>query len=215
MKRATYHHNDLEAALLTAADELVAEKGVAGFSLREAARRVGVDPAACYRHFRDKEAVVQALARRGFTRLQAQFESALARKKKASAEEQLRVLARAYASFATEHAATFRVMFGPTGVDARDPVLRGDYPQERGPYGMLEGVVSAWSRQRKLRLANTDATIVLWAGLHGMVCLLIDGALRPANKSERAHLIDLMLAALVAGISSETSQPADAARSRR
>src|SRR5215813_328576 len=62
MKRATYHHGDLREALVAAAEKLVADKGVAGFSLREAARDVGVDPAACYRHFRDKQAIIQELA---------------------------------------------------------------------------------------------------------------------------------------------------------
>src|SRR5688572_13436483 len=67
--RSTYHHNDLPDALLNAAESLVAKNGPNGFSLREAARMVGVDPAASYRHFKDREAILQAIARRGFTRL--------------------------------------------------------------------------------------------------------------------------------------------------
>src|SRR3954451_6199292 len=47
-RRATYHHGDLRAALVTAALELVAEKGVAGLSVAEAARRAGVSSAAPY-----------------------------------------------------------------------------------------------------------------------------------------------------------------------
>jgi hypothetical protein len=40
-KQARYHHGNLEAALVDAAAELVREHGATGFSLREAARRVG------------------------------------------------------------------------------------------------------------------------------------------------------------------------------
>jgi hypothetical protein len=36
--------------------------------------------------------------------------------------------------------------------------------------------------------------------------LLIDGALRPADKSERAHLIDTMVATLIAGIAKKTAR---------
>src|SRR5262245_60423634 len=78
-RRSTYHHGDLPEALLSAAESLVAEKGLEGFSLREAARAIGVDPAACYRHFHGKDEVVQALARRGFTRLVRRMERAVGR----------------------------------------------------------------------------------------------------------------------------------------
>ena len=61
-EREGYHHGDLRNALLEAAVRLVAQKGPEGFSLREAAREVGVSPAAAYRHFADKLALLTALA---------------------------------------------------------------------------------------------------------------------------------------------------------
>ena len=48
-----YHHGDLRAALIEAAEAVIAERGVDNFSLREAARRAGVSPAAPAHHFRD------------------------------------------------------------------------------------------------------------------------------------------------------------------
>ncbi|MBX9748821.1 MAG: TetR family transcriptional regulator, partial [Roseococcus sp.] len=59
-----YHHGDLRAALLDAADALLDEGGDGAVSLREAARRAGVSPTAAYRHFADKEALLAALALR-------------------------------------------------------------------------------------------------------------------------------------------------------
>src|ERR671912_280040 len=61
-RRATYHHGDLRAALVAAALELVAEKGVAGLSVAEAARRAGVSSAAPYRHFAGRSALLSAAA---------------------------------------------------------------------------------------------------------------------------------------------------------
>ena len=52
--RRGYHHGRLRDALVEAARTLVAERGTAGFTLAEAAKRVGVTAAAPYRHFSDR-----------------------------------------------------------------------------------------------------------------------------------------------------------------
>ena len=64
--KSAYHHGDLKAALLDAADALLDEGGPGAVSLREAARRAGVSAMAPYRHFADKEALLAALAARAF-----------------------------------------------------------------------------------------------------------------------------------------------------
>ena len=61
-----YHHGDLKEALFRAALELIAKKGPAGFTFAEAARWVGVSPAAPYRHFRDRDELLAKVALRGF-----------------------------------------------------------------------------------------------------------------------------------------------------
>src|SRR4029079_661836 len=68
-----YHHGNLREALIRAALELIAEKGPAGFTFADAARWAGVSSAAPYRHFRDREALLADVSRRGFEL----FESAL------------------------------------------------------------------------------------------------------------------------------------------
>jgi AcrR family transcriptional regulator len=192
--RATYHHGDLRDALLAVAEKLVAAKGVAGFSLREAAREVGVDPAACYRHFRDKDAIVQALAQRGFARLAAGMEAAIANLR--SPRAKLVALGHAYVAFAIERPASFRTMFGPTGFDARDPRLRGDYGGGRGPYQILEDTV------REVDAASVDtAALILWSGVHGFASLVVDGAIRP-TRSERERVLGKLLDTMVDAVTS-------------
>ena len=61
-----YHHGNLKEALVRAALELIAEKGPAGFTFADAARFAGVSPAAPYRHYRDRDALLADVARRGF-----------------------------------------------------------------------------------------------------------------------------------------------------
>src|SRR5262250_249661 len=73
--RRGYHHGNLREALVRAALELIAEKGPAGFTFADAARWAGVSSAAPYRHFRDRQALLADVARRGFEL----FEAALNR----------------------------------------------------------------------------------------------------------------------------------------
>src|SRR5256885_12884743 len=73
--RRSYHHGNLREALISAALDLIAQKGPAGFTFAEAARAAGVSPAAPYRHFRDRDALMADVARRGFER----FSTELAR----------------------------------------------------------------------------------------------------------------------------------------
>jgi AcrR family transcriptional regulator len=64
MPRSTYHHGDLRRALATAALELVRSGGPNAVTVREVARRVEVSPAAIYRHFPDREALLSEVARK-------------------------------------------------------------------------------------------------------------------------------------------------------
>ena len=72
----SYHHGNLKEVLLEAARKLIEQYGPAGFSLTEAARLAGVSPAAPYRHFRDREALLAEVARNGFERFAARFHMA-------------------------------------------------------------------------------------------------------------------------------------------
>ena len=69
--RRGYHHGNLREALIEAALKLISEKGPAGVTFAEAARAAGVSPAAPYRHFRDRDALMADVARRGFERFDA------------------------------------------------------------------------------------------------------------------------------------------------
>jgi AcrR family transcriptional regulator len=108
--RRSYHHGNLREALAEAALDLIAEKGPAGLTFADAARAVGVSPAAPYRHFADREALLADVARRGFEK----FADALAaawddgRPDPRAAFERL---GRAYLAFARAEPAYYTAMF--------------------------------------------------------------------------------------------------------
>jgi AcrR family transcriptional regulator len=109
-KRASYHHGDLRAALIDTAVELIGERGVSGFSLAEASRRLGVATSAPYRHFADREELVLAAGLRACEVLvqTAVAESASA----ATPTDRLVGASRGYVRFAAEQPALFAAVLG-------------------------------------------------------------------------------------------------------
>src|ERR1700747_2060815 len=108
-KTTTYHHGHLRAALVSAALELLEERGETELSLRAVARRAGVSPAAPYRHYADREALASAVAAIGYRELAARLGAA---HPMPSPPDELASVAIAYVQFALERPALFRIMFG-------------------------------------------------------------------------------------------------------
>lgn len=109
-KRRGYHHGHLREALIAAALDLIGEKGPAGFTFAEAARSAGVSPAAPYRHFRDRDALMAEVARLGFER----FGAFLANAWNDGAPDPVTALdnmGRAYLAFARTEPAYYAAMF--------------------------------------------------------------------------------------------------------
>src|ERR1700686_836984 len=107
--KATYHHGDLRAACVSAAMELLEEGGETALSLRAVARRAGVSPAAPYRHYADREALVSAVAAVGYRGL---ADRLVAAPRAPSPPDQLGSVGVPYVQFALEQPTLFRMMFG-------------------------------------------------------------------------------------------------------
>jgi AcrR family transcriptional regulator len=108
--RRGYHHGNLREVLIRATRDLIAERGLAGFSFAEAARAAGVSSAAPYRHFRDKQALIADVARQGFERFAIELERAWndGRPTPLTAIENV---CRAHLNFAHSEPAYFSAMF--------------------------------------------------------------------------------------------------------
>ena len=109
-ERRGYHHGNLREALIDAALMLLAEKGPGAFTIAEAARLAGVSSAAPYRHFRDAEALLAAVAERGYER----FAAALTEAWNDGRPDLLRAfeaIGQAYLAFARREPALYAAMF--------------------------------------------------------------------------------------------------------
>ena len=201
-----YHHGNLREALIRAALELIATKGIAGFTFAEAARFAGVSPAAPYRHFRDRDELMASVALRGFE----QFEAALARAWDSGRPELFAALDRlgkAYLEFARAQPAFYSAMFEAAVPVGADPPLRE--ASERA-FAVLraaaDGICAATpaaGRPPALMVA-----LHVWAMAHGVASLFGrgDGAQRPMPMSP-AELLEADMLVYLRGLGVNAARP--------
>jgi len=190
--RASYHHGDLRRTLLETALRLIAERGPEGFSLREAAREVSVSPAAAYRHFADKPALLAALAADGHGRLASEMEKAAARVSPsapapARAVQTLAAIGRAYVEFAVKNPSFFRVMFGPAML--REGFVPSCGAAGRDAYQILGDTLDQLVASGAVAAARRPgAEVAVWSSVHGLATLLVDGGLPLSPRQRGAAL---------------------------
>lgn len=104
-----YHHGDLRKTLIEAALKVLQKVSPEQLSLRELAREAGVSAAAPYRHFKNKQELIAAIAQEGFE-LKFQY---MAKKVKAAGGDPLKLYYAcgfAYFEMGLKHPLHFRLM---------------------------------------------------------------------------------------------------------
>ena len=161
-----YHHGDLPNALRAAAADLIAERGVSGFSLREVARRAGVSHAAPTHHFGDARGLLTSLAIEGFRHLDTALATAIAGVD--DPIDQLARTGRAYVEVARSSPGHCAVMFRHDLLDTDDPAYGecGD-----GAHGRLTAVLGAVRDTYNPNLDVDLAAGLCWSAMQGLVQL--------------------------------------------
>jgi AcrR family transcriptional regulator len=189
-----YHHGDLKAALVDGAIELIAERGVRGFSLAEVSRRAGVTVAAPYRHFADRDELLAAVGVRAVHA----FQQALTADTDAAEPPERRAAAmvRGYVVFAAEQRPLFEVLFDAKLDKSRFPELRQAWEPVDD---LLEtGIRALCPGDEAAATALEDA---LEAVAHGHAMLLLDGSYgdAPGTVQDVAQRAANAALALIAG----------------
>lgn len=168
--KGRYHHGDLREALIQATATLVEERGAENFSLADACRHAGVSTAAPYRHFRDKQEILEEIAARGFETLKARSMEAIARNGSGTLEG-ISAMGRTYVAFAVEEQALFRLMFG------QNPSLKTAERVEACGHECFDNVIGEVAHYCEKNGIDGDAremAVQLWTFVHGAASLLID-----------------------------------------
>lgn len=172
-----YHHGDLRAALIAQGLALIESGGADDVSLREIARRVAVSPAAVYRHFPDKTALMAALAQEGLAELAAR--QAAASVAAGGGRTGFAASGVAYVRFALDKPGLFRLTF----THAAPP----------GRFEAADAATMLLAASAALAPPGEDPKVFAlraWAGVHGLAMLMLDGLL---------DLDDAGIAAVVTG----------------
>ena len=175
-----YHHGDLNQALRLAAVELIAERGLGAFSLREVARRAGVSHAAPAHHFGDVGGLLTAVAIDGFCRLH-EVTAAAAASTPGSAVDRLCAVGRAYVELAISNSGHCAVMMRHDVIDADDPRY-----QDAGDdaFGVLIEALVAVADEINPDLDVDIAAATCWSSMQGLIEL--HGTMNKLDERHRA-----------------------------
>ena len=209
--RGAYHHGSLRPALIEAAESLLAERGVEGFSLREVARRSGVSPAAPAHHFGDAAGLLTAVATSAFDNLTAALEAGNARGG-GNPLARLREQGVGYVAFALQYPGRFGLMFQP-GLKEDEALRRSG----QAAFQALEQAIRdlyAVPAPRPLSPSQRNALLEVWSVVHGFAHLALAGQLdhfaAPGNRSALlretlAPMLEQQVSGLATGIERDGS----------
>jgi AcrR family transcriptional regulator len=191
--RRRYHHGDLRNALIEQAVKLVEEGGAEGFSLREAARLVGVTANAAYRHFADRSDLLAAVAEVGYRRQEQCMLKALSAVSDrstaaAAAVERLKAAGRGYIEFAVDHPELQRVMFG-----TRASLKEGGFAKT-GSYMLLSKALDDLVAEGMLPAdRRPGAELRAWTVVEGFASLVLQGVGGVQKKASRTAALESIL----------------------
>jgi AcrR family transcriptional regulator len=203
---APYHHGDLRRVLVDEATRLVQKRGHLVITVREVARHASVSHTAAHYHFHTREALLAAVATRGFEEMTAALEGAMlaATRDVAPADApaaRLAALGHGYVAHALEHGRMYQLMF------SAETAVRDEFPELAAAsdrmFGLLVDAVGEGQSAGIARAGNPiDSALVAWSASHGFASLALERRLALPGLVTRStgELIGIVLRGIGAGI---------------
>ncbi len=160
----------LRDELVTVAERLLQENGYAGFSLRQVAEETGYTPTTVYRHFRDRDDLLQTVLNTWFAKFAAVLDAA--DHEATNPHGRLLAQGQAYLRFAVQHPAVYRVMF----LERMDigVLPTGESFREDPAFGVLIRAVQALHDAGLTgRHDVMSAAMMIWTGIHGVAAMAV------------------------------------------
>lgn len=194
-REVPYHHGALRQALLDAAESLLEESGLEGFTLRECARRAGVSHGAPAHHFGDVRGLLTAFTAQSFEQMAALTVRYVAAAQP-GAYERLVAGGVAYLDYALAHRARFQLMFRSDRLDVTDQAFQA----AAGPViaELQDALAAVLEASGTAKSALPRVTALAWSTVHGFATLMLDNQLFAGRvgdaEAARGLFIDLMRA---------------------
>ena len=172
-----YHHGNLREALLETAFGLVDSHGTEAISMRALAREAGVSSAAPFRHFADKQVLLQAIAERAAAELDRKLDAASSDGD--DALTQFRAMTVAYVRFAADHPNLFELV-------QRNPSVSSAFLGEVNDERRLKLIALIYEGQNAGLIPEADPELIALTSealTHGLARMIVDRHPRVRNLS--------------------------------
>jgi AcrR family transcriptional regulator len=186
-KTSPYHHGNLKEELLQTALEMIDKEGLDTITLRELTQRLGTSRTAVYRHFASKEALILGVIEKGYEHLNLLF-TPIFQDRTHSVAVRFEAMGRAYLDFAIEHPNLYRLLFGENFRHEREEIC--DYKDENQATGLYALIGLLLEAQEEGIIAQVNPMVqaaMVWASIHGLASLLIDGHLIMSDNMEAIY----------------------------
>ncbi len=186
-KTLPYHHGNLKEALLQTALEIIDSEGLDTITLRDLTQRLGTSRSAVYRHFTSKEVLILGVIEKGYEQLNLLF-TPIFQDRTHTVVERFDAMGRAYLNFAIEHPNLYRLLFGEMYRKEREEIC--DYKDETlatGLYALIGLLIEAQEEGIIVCENPIVQAATVWASIHGLASLLIDGHLLMSDNLEEIY----------------------------
>ena len=197
-KRRKYHHGDLYNALIESGSDVIKSKGLKGLSLREVAKTLGVSHTAPYRHFKDKNALMLAIAQKEYDRLGLKMQH-IATQEHRPALDRIVDCGCAYVEHTLENPEFASLMFSGQYKSGKAHQFSHE---DNSCFQIFVDLFNAAQSEGQLRQEPSQLqALCLWTSMHGLMMLFVSGQIQSAanNKEQVLKLARVMQANILTG----------------
>ncbi len=180
MNNKSYHHGNLREELIIEAMRVLRNYDIEGITLRKLSKSLGVSKAAPYRHFKNKAALLAAVAAEGFRKMRSSFEET---SNGGNPQIALSVIMERYISFATRNPKLYRLMFSREIFST--PVPEELHEAASKAYTGIQEILSRLNSSEKTAVSINTA----WALVHGISLLINNNLLAVDKQGNTAHAL--------------------------
>ena len=199
MIKHEYHHGNLKEEFITIAMDFIAKEDVDKLTLKILSDATGTSRSAIYKHFKNKDALIETIIEKGFDKFDAETTLYLRDNSKALIDK-FYLTGKLYIEFAMQNPNLYRLLFGKKYAHIREELL-SIKDEDCSGFAALQKTVEDGQKQGILKKDDSyRQAIVIWATMHGFSSLIIDGFMDVKEIQEEVYttLFETLLSGMVA-----------------
>ena len=199
MIKHDYHHGNLKEEFITIAMDFIAKEDVEKLTLKVLSDATGTSRSAIYKHFKNKDALIETIIEKGFDKFDVETTPYLKDESKALIDR-FYLTGKLYVEFARKNPNLYRLLFGKKYAHIREELL-SIKDKDCSGFSALQKTVQDGQKQGVLKKEESyRQAIVIWATMHGISSLIIDGFMDVEDIYEEMYdtLFETLLTGLVA-----------------